>query len=139
MTTYALDTNTISYYMKENPIVRKNSDKMLKLDASIVLVPFAYYEVKRGIIDINSTRLQLNLDMVCNTFPTGNIDNAILDVAAGIYVELKHNGKRGEEIDILIAAYCKYNNFTWVTNNTDHFTGISGLNIIDWTKRKPRC
>jgi tRNA(fMet)-specific endonuclease VapC len=120
--------------MKENPIVRKNSDRMLKLDATIILVPFAYYEVKRGIVDINSKRLQLDLDMVCKIFPTGKMNDEILDVAADIYVELKRKGKRGEEIDILIAAYCKCNNFTLVTNNTDHFTGISGLNIIDWTK-----
>jgi predicted nucleic acid-binding protein len=36
-------------------------------------------------------------------------------------------------MDIFIAAWCRVNDFTLVTNNKDHFAQISGLVLEDWS------
>jgi predicted nucleic acid-binding protein len=37
-----------------------------------------------------------------------------------------------EDADILIAAFCLYNNYILVTDNTKHFINIKGLNTVNW-------
>ncbi len=39
-----------------------------------------------------------------------------------------------DDFDILIASIAIANNFILVTNNTDHFKRIEGLQIQDWLK-----
>ncbi|GMO43725.1 MAG: hypothetical protein Pg6C_05520 [Treponemataceae bacterium] len=46
---------------------------------------------------------------------------------------LRQNQSVIEDADIFTAAFCIYNGFTLVTNNTKHFQHISGLNYCDWT------
>lgn len=55
-------------------------------------------------------------------------------IAASIQADLR---KKGEEIghtDTLIAGIAMANEMQLITNNTDHFKRIKGLEIDNWTK-----
>ena len=56
MSTYALDSNIISFYLKGNSIVIENIEKAIDGDHTIIITRIAYYEVKRGLLLINATK-----------------------------------------------------------------------------------
>jgi len=52
--------------------------------------------------------------------------------AAGIYADLKKKGQPIGHTDCLIAGIALTNNLQLVTNNTDHFKRVKGLEIVNW-------
>jgi predicted nucleic acid-binding protein len=130
---FGLDSSIISFRMKGNATVVRNMDSAHKSKSTIVIPPFAYYEVKRGLLAINATKRLQEFANLCKDCPVGNLDDLIIDEAVKIHVDLKHKGWNIDEMDIFIAAYCKVHGLTLVTNNTRHFAAISGLSLVDWS------
>ncbi|MDR3311719.1 MAG: PIN domain-containing protein, partial [Spirochaetaceae bacterium] len=95
--------------------------------------PFAYYEVKRGLLDANATRQLRNFDDLLRRCPLGETNDAVFEAAVNIHVTLKSKGRICDDMDILIAAFCQTYGLTLVTNNTRHFENISGLSLADWS------
>ena len=60
------------------------------------------------------------------------IDHPVLDKAAELYARLRASGQLIEDADLLIAAIALVHDMTLVTNNTAHFSRISGLQVEDW-------
>jgi hypothetical protein len=60
MNGFGLDSNIISFDLKENAIVKRNLDRELEAKTKILIQRFTYYEVKRGLKAANATR-QLRL------------------------------------------------------------------------------
>jgi predicted nucleic acid-binding protein len=133
MTTYVLDTNIISFYLKGNETVGNNITSALLDEDAIVVAPIAYYEVKRGLMAVGARKQLKEFDDFCTLFGVGEFDNSVLDVAAAIYAGQRKAGHVMEDADIFIAAFCKNRNFTLVTNNTKHFEHIPELKLVDWT------
>jgi len=133
MSVYVLDTNIISFYLKGNGIVANNIARALANESRMLIAPIAYYEVKRGLIAVNSQRRLKEFENLCELFGVGQLDNRILDVAANIYADQRRMGYTMEDADIFIAAFCKHWSFSLVTNNTKHFMHISDLTLFDWT------
>lgn len=134
MTTYVLDTNIVSFYLKGNETVEKNIIRALTNRNNILIAPIAYYEIKRGLLAVNSQRRLKEFDNFCQLFRVGQLDNSVLDTAANIYVEQRRTGFVMEDADIFIAAFCKNQSYALVTNNTKHFIHISDLKLFDWTE-----
>jgi len=132
MSVYVLDTNIISFYLKGNETVANNLVRALKNGDSILIAPIAYYEIKRGLLAVNSQKRLKAFESFCKLFSVGQLDNNVLDVAANIYAEQKRIGRMMEDADILIAAFCKCWNFSLITNNIKHFSHVSGLTLFDW-------
>jgi predicted nucleic acid-binding protein len=133
MITFALDTNIISFYMRDNEKVIRNFEKAAQNESTILIAPFAYYEVRRGLLAAKATRQLKKFTEMCDRYRVGELDNAILNPAAEIYPALRTKGWTIDEIDILIAAFCKVHGCTLVTNNTRHFENIPGLALADWS------
>ena len=133
MSVFVLDTNTISFYLKEDRYVIDNIENALLSGDELLIAPIAYYEVRRGLLAINSEKRILKFKRLCQLFPVGQFDNHILDIAADIYVELRNTGRLMNDADIFIAAFCKQHGFALVTNNNKHFKNVSGLSLFDWT------
>lgn len=133
MNVYVLDTNIISFYLKGMETVADNITNTLMNGDNILIAPIAYYEIKRGLMVINSQKRLIQFNNLCELISVGQLDNNILDMAAEIYVEQRKMGYSIEDADILIAAFCCIHHFILVTNNTKHFEHISGLTLCDWT------
>ncbi|MCL2198623.1 MAG: PIN domain-containing protein [Defluviitaleaceae bacterium] len=136
MSVYALDTNTISFFIKENKCVVDNFFRVLEDGHSLIIPPIAYYEVRRGLLKKDARKQTEAFNDFCKTIPIGEITIAMLDEAAEI-----HAGNRGlkrtiGDADTLIAAFCIVSNYTLVTNNTKHFTDIEGISLVDWTQEQ---
>jgi tRNA(fMet)-specific endonuclease VapC len=132
MNVFVLDTNIVSYYLKgrEEPI--RNIRAALSSGWEVLIAPIAYYEVKRGLMAVNSLKLLKEFDDLCEVFGVGRLDNDILDIAADIYVEQRRAGRTSEDADLFIAAFCIKHEYTLVTHNTKHFETVPGLSLLDW-------
>jgi predicted nucleic acid-binding protein len=133
MNGFGLDSNIISFDLKDNAIVKWNIDQRVDANIKVLVPPFAYYEVKRGLLDAKATKRLRSFDELLARCPLGETNDAVFDTAVDIYVELKSKGRICDENDIYIAAFCKTYGLTLVTNNTKHFENISGLALDDWS------
>jgi predicted nucleic acid-binding protein len=133
MNVFVLDTNIVSYYLKGSETVADNITNAMMNGDYIVLAPIAYYEIKRGLMAVNSQKRLKDFNNFCALFGVGQLNNHLLDVAAEIYVEQRKIGRIMEDADIFIAAFCLVNKFTLITNNTKHFENISKLPLLDWS------
>ena len=133
---YALDTNTIVHYLRGNTNVHAHFDTAV-LDEHRIIIPHAVdYELCRGFLVSPAPKKEAMYNML--TDPNGHcvivdMGEDFWNIAKQIYSDLRRKSFTVGEIDILIAAFCLYNDCTLVTNNTRDFTNISGLKQVDWT------
>jgi tRNA(fMet)-specific endonuclease VapC len=57
-----------------------------------------------------------------------------LNLYAKEKARLRKAGTPIDDFDLLIGVTSVTHNLTMVTNNTDHFKGINGIDLEDWTK-----
>ena len=132
MSVFVLDSNIVSFYLRQNQqIINKVQDTLLA-GHEILIGPIAYYEVKRGLLAIKAERRLMEFTALCKVLGVGQLNNSLLDFAADIYSELRGKRQTIEDADILTAAFCKLHDFTLVTHNTKHFQIITSLNYCDW-------
>ena len=55
-------------------------------------------------------------------------------IAAGIQADLRKRGTQIGHTDTLIAGIAIANEMQLVTNNTEHFERIKGIQLANWTK-----
>jgi predicted nucleic acid-binding protein len=129
---FVLDSNIVSFYIRQNQqIIRQVQDELVSGN-EVLIAPIAYYEVKRGLMAVRSQKRLQEFYALCMVLGVGQMDNALLDTAVEIYLELKSQKKTVEDADIFTAAFCRNHNFILVTHNTRHFEAISGLMFCDW-------
>jgi len=134
---YALDSNIISYILKEDERVIKRFEKEIIHDGYLyVIPPVAVYELKRWLMEYKS-RTYLAVAQSFDILYQSVRDYAIMSApawekAAEIYLLLKQKGELIGDADILIAAYCLVNDYILVTENIKHFKRVEGLNLINW-------
>ena len=134
--TYALDTNTVSYILRNEKGVRERWLHEERLGWRLTIPLVAYYEVKRGLLAVRSSTKLALFEGICETLRVDPLTVRDMDIAAGIYAHRKALGRPMDASDLLIAAQCISNGHTLVTNNTRHFEGIDDLRIDDWVKQK---
>ena len=131
MVSYALDTNTLSYYMRRQggvaARVQAQSPRQIVLPAIVV------YEVNFGLrragqreaLDAFSKMVQASIVL--------DFDAEAADHAARIRLELEAAGTSiiGGP-DLLIAATARRHGCTLVTHNTRAFSRVTDLLLDDW-------
>jgi predicted nucleic acid-binding protein len=129
---YALDSNIISYVLKndEEVINRYRQEAIGGNEYAMPII--VYYEVKRWLLERGAKNKQAMFDEMCQTIPLGEFDKRVWDKTADLYVHSRKIGKPTGDSDLLIASYCLVNGYTLVTNNTKHFEHIDGLNLVNW-------
>ena len=82
MTTYALDTNIISYMLKKDQEVIDRFRRESTLGNEFVMLPVVYYEVTRWLYEKKATRLLSEFNDLCVEIPMLETTIAIWDRAA---------------------------------------------------------
>ena len=129
---YALDTNIITYYLKGNEKILHKVDKEAE-NNNIVIPPFAFFEVKKWLLAINSkTKLQA-FEKLFEKYDINTIDKETLNISLSIYIKLRKDGITIDDGDLLTAAYCIKNGYTLESNNLKHFEKIETIQVVNWT------
>jgi tRNA(fMet)-specific endonuclease VapC len=130
MPRFALDTNTVSYYLRREGDV---ASRMQATPSSHVVLPaVVVYELGFG---MRRRAWRAGLDalaaLVRNT-EVIDFDLEAADHAARIRLELEGAGLPISTADLLIAATARRHGCTLVTHNTREFARVPGLMVEDW-------
>ena len=132
MKKYLIDTNICIFYIKGKFDLIKKFEKVNPDNCFISEITLA--ELKFGVE--NSEIKEIN-QKALDYFLTGVKIVPIfhsLDLYAREKARLRKSGAPVDDFDLLIGVTSVTHNLIMVTNNTNHFTGIKGIALEDWTK-----
>ena len=132
--TYALDSNIVSYLLKDNDVVYSHYISALENDSPCVIPLIVYYEVRRGLKSSGATVQMQLFDSLCSDLGVCDLTAKDIDTAADIYADRKRRGIMIDDADLLIAAQAITRGYTLVTHNVRHFENIDGLKFVDWVE-----
>jgi len=136
MIVYALDSDIVSYFLKNHRDVQENFKNILYENNFYSVPPLVYYEVKRWLILRNATTQLREFTKLHENSIKSEMTLETWEKAVELYARLisrgKPIGKDGKESDIFTAAFCIVNGYILVTNNTKHFDAIEGLKTTNW-------
>ena len=128
---FALDTNTVIYFFKNQGRVKDNL--FAKSPQKIVIPAIVSYELEVGILKSHgSSQKSKQWSTFIDSCQIVGFDTKEAKSAAKIRVDLEKKGKPIGPIDVLIAATAVANNLTLVTHNTKEFKRVAGLKLEDW-------
>ncbi len=127
-----VDTDILSEFLRGTPKVVENVEKYLQTYDAINFSIITYYEILNGLLYKDAKKqLQKFTDFAdLNKILTLTISAA--KQAAEIYADLKKTGQPIGHTDCLIAGIALTNGLQLVTNNTDHFKRVKGLELVNW-------
>ena len=131
---YLLDTNIISFIVKCNPRIILKLEDIKAENISIFMSCITYFEIKRGLLAVNSPKQKQRFEALCQDYQIIFLDElAILEKAAEIHANLRLRGLPIQTEDILIAATAMIKKLTVVSNDSD-FLRVEGLSLENWTQ-----
>ena len=133
---YALDSNIVSYMLKEDADVISHYREAFDDGGDFVIPPIVFYEIQRGLLAKNLKKRLVKFSTLCQKIRQVDFNNLVWQKAAQIYALLSQQGKPIDDADIFIAAFCLVNGYTLVTNNVRHFEHIDGLKLVNWKHSK---
>jgi len=128
---YLIDTNIAIYYMKGMFNLSKKFDEAV---GNCFISEITLAELKYGVE--NSEKPEKNR-RVLSDFLTGVQLIPIfhsLDLYAKEKARLRKAGTPIDDFDLLIGVTSVSHSLTMVTNNTEHFRRINGIDLEDWAK-----
>jgi len=129
---YALDSNIISYLLKNDTEVKQQFQNSMDNNNLYVIPPIVYYEVKRWLKIRNATNQLQKFSDLYNNSVKNDMTLDIWEKAIELYVALRTTGKSADDADVFIAAFCIVNGYILITNNVNHFEFITELQVINW-------
>ncbi len=130
MTRYALDTNTLSYFMRGEGRV---AQRLAATSPQQVAVPaIVAYEIRYGLSRSGRPALVTAFQHMMQAVAVLSFDAEAAEHAADIRTRLAEAGTPIGPHDILIAATARRHGCTLVTHNTREFARVPGLLLEDW-------
>ena len=132
MIVYALDSNIVSYFLKNDAIIAQKIKVEKDKQNKFVIPPVVYFEIHNWLEKNKSKNKAEIFQRIYADQGIGIIDKDIFDIAVTEKLQLRKQGFSIDDNDLLIAAYCLKYKLTLVTNNTKHFKNIKELKIVNW-------
>ncbi|HLF67608.1 MAG TPA: type II toxin-antitoxin system VapC family toxin [Gammaproteobacteria bacterium] len=126
-----LDTNTVSYLMRNHPQVIKRV--IAKPMASLCISVITESELLFGIAKRpGAKRLHVMVREFLKRVEIFPWDSTLSEGYGHLRAKMEHEGKNLAPFDLLIAAHALTKKITLVTND-QAFKQVPGLNLEDWT------
>lgn len=128
-----LDTDILSELLKQHdPAVRSRAEAYFRSQSQIAISAISCYQILRWLREPpKAIRLQQFREMLVQQIVL-DVDMAVLDRAADLWIEARALGRPRDDVDLIIAATALVHNLTLVTANTRHFDWVSGLQLDNW-------
>ena len=128
---FALDTNTVAFFLKEDDEVKHNADIALEKGHTLILPRIVDYEVQRGLLAKRMYKKLREYMLFRHTIDIGAINDEVWRNAAHVYAALSQKGTPIGDGDTIVAAFCLVNGCVLVTNDTD-FAYVDGIRLVNW-------
>ncbi len=129
-----LDTDILSEFLRGNLKVIAKVDEHLKEYGFISLSIITYYEILNGLLYKDARKQLSKFEEFVELNKVIPLTLPMAKTAATIQADLRKKGTEIGHTDTLIAGIAITSELQLVTNNTDHFIRIKGLEIANWTK-----
>ena len=129
-----LDTDILSEFLRGNPKVIAKVDEHLQEHGFINLSIITYYEILNGLLYKDAKKQLTRFEAFIALNKVIPLTLRTAKTAAVIQADLRKKGSEIGHTDTLIAGIAIANGLQLVTNNTEHFKRIKGLEIANWTK-----
>ncbi len=129
-----LDTDILSEFLRGNSKVIAKVDEHLKEYGYINLSIITYYEILNGLLYKDARKQLAKFEEFVELNKVIPLTLRMAKTAAVIQADLRKKGTEIGHTDTLIAGIAMTSELQLVTNNTDHFKRIKGLDIANWTK-----
>lgn len=120
--------------MRGNPKVISKVDLYLKEFGYINLSIITYYEILNGLLFKDARKQLVRFEEFVELNKVIPLTLQMAKTAAFIQSDLRKKGSEIGHTDTLIAGISITSELQLITNNTEHFKRIKGLEIANWTK-----
>jgi len=128
---FLLDTNTVIYFFKGKGRVRERLSATRPADVAMSAV--SLYEIEVGIAkSAQPARRRKQLDTFLAVVSVLPFDRSVARTAAEVRADLERRGIPIGALDNLIAGTALAHRATLVTRNTQEFSRVRNLSIVDW-------
>jgi tRNA(fMet)-specific endonuclease VapC len=128
---YLLDTDTVIYILKANPVavanLKKHSHDPIKI-GTVTLMELYYGAYKSQKVTSNLAKIR-TLENVMEIIPVGE---EVAEIFGREKVRLEKEGAPLDDFDLVIGCCALAHNLTLVTNYVKHFQRIEGLQVANW-------
>ncbi|MGD1712571.1 PIN domain-containing protein [Dapis sp. BLCC M172] len=125
---YLLDTNILTAILKKDSRLLERLNNFNYREEKLFISCITYFESEGGLLAVNSQKKLAILENLCKTYINilflDKIE--IINMASGIYANLRQKGTPIQIPDIMIAATAIYHNLVLVSNDSDMLR-IEGL------------
>ena len=129
-----LDTDILSEFLRGNSKVIAKVDEHLQEYGFINLSIITYYEILNGLLYKDARKQLTRFEAFIALNKVIPLTLRTAKTAAVIQADLRKKGSEIGHTDTLIAGIAIANGLELITNNTEHFKRIKGLEIANWTK-----
>jgi tRNA(fMet)-specific endonuclease VapC len=129
-----LDTDILSEFLRGNQKVIIKVDEHLKEYGFISLSIITYYEILNGLLYKDAKKQMTRFEEFVELNKVIPLTIKMAKTAAAIQADLRKKGTEIGHTDTLIAGIAITSELQLITNNTDHFKRIKGIEIANWTK-----
>lgn len=127
---YMLDTDIASYLIRgDHPDV---TEKFTELYEKCVISSITAAELQYGARKRNNRALTQKVQALCDLIPIISWNEDAATNYAKLRVELESAGTPIGNMDMMIAASALAEEAVLITNNIEHFSRISALNLENW-------
>ncbi|MEA5598771.1 type II toxin-antitoxin system VapC family toxin [Rivularia sp. UHCC 0363] len=131
---YLLDTNIISYILKNNASVNNKLQQVTRGGEEVFISCITYYEVKRGLLALNATRQLAEFETFFQKYEVLYLEDIeIIETACRVHADLKNKGTPIQDADVLIAATAITRGLILVSNDSD-MGRIEGIDLENWVE-----
>ncbi len=129
-----VDTDILSEFLRGNTTVIEKVEQYLETYDALNLSIITYYEILNGLLYKDAKKQLKKFTEFIELNKVLPLTMRATRMAAEIYADLRKKGKLIGHTDSLIAGITLAHDLQLVTNNTEHFKRVKGLEVINWLK-----
>ncbi len=126
------DTDTLSFYLRGYPAVVEKMENHREEFGYLNIPIITHFEILNGLFRKDAKKQLGKYQAFVRENIIVNLNEYSVEISANIVSKLHHSGQSIGYLDTLIAGIALQNNFVLITNNTNHFSRIKGLEIDNW-------
>jgi tRNA(fMet)-specific endonuclease VapC len=129
-----IDTDILSEFLRGNEKVISKLDEYLSEYNFISISIITYYEILNGLFYKDAKKQMERFEEFVSLDKVVPLTISTVKISAKIQADLKKKGIEIGHTDTLIAGIAMASKFQLITNNTNHFKRVKGLEIANWSK-----
>ena len=128
---FLLDTDTIIYILKGNPVAEKNLRRYYHdpIKLCIITLMELYYGAYKSHKVVSNLAKVKTLE---NTFEILPLGQEMVEIFGEQKSRLEKIGAPLDDFDLILGCCALSHNLILVTNNTKHFKKMEGLKVANW-------